>query len=1215
MIDYTNKFRVNFINYIYLLLSFIIIYIFIFIINKKNESIGELKKVISEKTEELIQDQKKILREFSEISDIEKLHQWNTIHEKEFRKNGFNFFLYQKDSLVFWSGTQVQVSQYYDSLCLANGFAPLSNGFYWIEKVIQNKNIWVSISLIKGNYPYQNKFVNNSFSDIYNLDDVGVFSKNKGKDSFRFGNTQFFFNVLNQSSVSGKLEILQLLLFVFIWYFFLLSLFYLIKWLLPLVINWDYILFLFLAILLRFLVMFFDMPMTISENQYFSPVYYASSAFIPSLGDLILHITTLVAISYLFFKQTSDSIKCLKWQKSVINISLSIIIVIVLVGFQLFLKSLVIDSSINLDLADIFLIHTQTLIAYFLIAFFVLSIFHFITQYFFLITNAIVNKTIGYIVVVWVFVLACFYFIHWIDLFYSVSILIFLLISIFFYSKIDFRKKVKVRWIIYVVVSFALFSYLIIQTESKYKELENRKLIIQKVASENDPIAEYLLKNISKEIEKDNILKGMLSQILVNEDSVRQYLQTNYFSGYWDKYRVQMTFCKSFETLLIAPDNLNIDCDEYFQSLKSKMGKSTSVRNLWHLDYKNGYNSFLATFKINSKYPTSIYIELDSKYNYGELGYPELLIDSKSGINTELATYSQSVYYNDNLIKASGKFFYPLVYFGPDVQNGQIVEYKAIDYSHLIYRVNNQIYVLSKKESSLFVASGFSYILALFVLFSLLYWIVVMFPNFKLKQTRFRSKVQIAIISILFLSFIVTGVVSFFYIRSIYQKKNVEILREKAQSILTEFQNNTSSIDIRNLQNSRYLSDLLSKLSNIFFTDINLYDNSGNLITSSRSQIFNEGLLSVLMDPDAYYTLGFLNSSLLIQKEQIGQQQFMSAYIPVRDQMGTKLGFIHLPYFARQSELNREISIFISTYINIYLILIVISILLALSISSRLTKPLLFIQQGISKLRLGKKNEKIEWNSNDELGNLIKEYNRMIDELDVSAQRLASSEREGAWREMAKQVAHEIKNPLTPIKLGAQYLQKAWDDKVSDFDERMKKFTQTLSEQVETLSAIASEFSAFAQMPQPEFTQIDLFETLLSVITLFQSTKNVQIELFPKEKIEVEILADKKQLQRLFVNLIQNSIQAIPDGKPGMINITLKLNEDYVTVRIQDNGNGIPDELKDKIFLPNFTTKSTGMGLGLAMVKSSIIQMGGRISFESEVMVGTEFIIDFPWVS
>jgi len=1214
MIDSVNKFKISYVNYIYLLSSFIVIYIFIFIINKKNESVRELEKVISEKTEKLIQDQKKILKEFSEISDIEKLHQWNAVHEKEFRKDGFNFFIYERDSLVFWSGTQVQVSQYYDSLYLANGFAPLSNGFYWIEKVTQSKKVWVSIALIKGNYPYQNKFVNNSFSDIYNLEDVGTFSKNKGKDSFRFGNTQFFFNVLNQSSVSGTLEILQLLLFVFIWYFSLLSLFYLIKWLLPLVKNWDYILFLFLAILLRILFLFFDIPMSISENQYFSPAYYASSAFIPSLGDLILHVATLVAISYLFFKQDFNIVKYSKSQR-IIMIVLSIVIIIILSSFQLFLKSLVIDSSINLDLADIFLIHTQTLIAYFVIAFFVLSIFHFITQYFFLITDVIVKKSIGYIVIVWILALACFYIMHWIDLYYSVSVLIFLLISFFFYSKIDCRKKVKVRWIIYIVVSFALFSYLIIQIEHKYKELENRKLIIQKVASENDPIAEYLLKNISKEIETDNVLKGMLSQILVNEDSVRQYLQTNYFSGYWDKYRVQMTFCKSFETLLIAPDNLNIDCDEYFQSLKSKIGKSTSVRNLWHLDYKNGYNSFLATFKINSKYPTSIYIELDSKYNYGELGYPELLIDSKSGINTELTTYSQSVYYNGNLIKASGKFFYPLVYFGPDVHNGQILEYKAIDYSHLIYRVNNQIYVLSKKESSLFVASGFSYILALFVLFSLLYWIVVKFPNFKLKQTRFRSKVQIAIISILFLSFIVTGVVSFFYIRSIYQKKNIEILREKAQSILTEFQNNTSSIDIRNFQNSRYLSDLLSKLSNIFFTDINLYNNSGNLIASSRSQIFNEGLLSVLMDPDAYYTLGFLNSSLLIQKEQIGQQQFMSAYIPVRDQMGTKLGFIHLPYFARQSELNREISIFISTYINIYLILIVISILLALSISSRLTKPLLFIQQGISKLRLGKKNEKIEWNSNDELGNLIKEYNRMIDELDVSAQRLASSEREGAWREMAKQVAHEIKNPLTPIKLGAQYLQKAWDDKASDFDERMKKFTQTLSEQIETLSAIASEFSAFAQMPQPEFTQINLFETLQSVITLFQSTKNIQIELFPKENIEVGILADKKQLQRLFVNLVQNSIQAIPDGEPGRINITLKLNEDYATVRIQDNGIGIPDELKDKIFLPNFTTKSTGMGLGLAMVKSGIIQMGGRISFESEATVGTEFIIDLPRIS
>jgi len=274
---------------------------------------------------------------------------------------------------------------------------------------------------------------------------------------------------------------------------------------------------------------------------------------------------------------------------------------------------------------------------------------------------------------------------------------------------------------------------------------------------------------------------------------------------------------------------------------------------------------------------------------------------------------------------------------------------------------------------------------------------------------------------------------------------------------------------------------------------------------------------------------------------------------------------------------------------------------------------LFLIQEKLSNIRLGRKNELIEYRQQDEIGELVKEYNRMVDELAVSAEKLARSERESAWREMAKQVAHEIKNPLTPMKLSIQHLQKAWEEKSPQLPEIFQRIAKTLVEQIDTLSTIATEFSHFAQMPRAKKENIDLNEVLKSTIDLFKELPGISI-IFSEDEKKKFVFADKEQLIRLFSNLLKNASQAIPSEKPGVILVSIRSDANNFIISIKDNGTGISNPQLDKIFTPNFTTKSGGMGLGLSIAKSIVESSGGSVWFETATGEGTTFFISLPSV-
>ncbi len=304
---------------------------------------------------------------------------------------------------------------------------------------------------------------------------------------------------------------------------------------------------------------------------------------------------------------------------------------------------------------------------------------------------------------------------------------------------------------------------------------------------------------------------------------------------------------------------------------------------------------------------------------------------------------------------------------------------------------------------------------------------------------------------------------------------------------------------------------------------------------------------------------------------------------------------------------------FLRSLVAAYAFLLSIAIVLAIVITNSITQPIASIGDKLSTLSL-EKNQPLEWDRQDEIGKLVETYNQMIEKIALQAGQLKKSEREEAWREMAKQVAHEIKNPLTPMKLNVQYLLRAGDQQNHEqMKALIKRVSNTLIEQIDSLSRIATEFSNFAKMPKIQLSVFSLNQLLQSIINLYkdQQTEQVSVQLdLPEEDISVK--ADKEQLMRVLTNLIKNGIQAIPEDRAGSIQVGLSLERDMARICVRDNGTGIPQEIRPKVFVPNFTTKSSGTGLGLAISKNIIEAVNGQIYFETKEDRGTTFYVDLP---
>ena len=500
----------------------------------------------------------------------------------------------------------------------------------------------------------------------------------------------------------------------------------------------------------------------------------------------------------------------------------------------------------------------------------------------------------------------------------------------------------------------------------------------------------------------------------------------------------------------------------------------------------------------------------------------------------------------------------------------------------------------------------------LFILFSLLAIVFYIF-SIGIKQVSsfkysFRTRLQVFIMATLLILFILLSIISGYYFNDIRKTFIINQLNEKTKSVLMELQDKFTKNDfLPNSIDRQYLKNQLQKFSMVFFTDLNIYNTNGELLATSRPKVFETGLLTTLINPNSFKQVIINKKLFFLTEEKIGTLTYFSAYVPLTLNSSNPIGILNLPYFARQSEIKRSFLPMLFNFLNIFVIIGIFGTLMALAVAKLLTRPLFMLQKSLSDINIDKKNEPIIWKNDDEIGHLIVEYNLMIKKLEESANMLKRSERETAWREIAQQVAHEIRNPLTPMKLNIQYLQKTHSESAEDFDSKWKILSASLIDQIETLNEVATTFSDLAGNVSATKEKIDIIQLILSAIDLYSNDEKLNISMNTALQ-KAFVLARQSELLRVFNNLIKNAVQSVlPKG--GKIYISISGAGKYFEVRITDNGRGIPKEFYNKIFQPYFTTKTGGTGIGLAIVKNIINEMGGEIRFESELQEGTTFIV------
>lgn len=418
------------------------------------------------------------------------------------------------------------------------------------------------------------------------------------------------------------------------------------------------------------------------------------------------------------------------------------------------------------------------------------------------------------------------------------------------------------------------------------------------------------------------------------------------------------------------------------------------------------------------------------------------------------------------------------------------------------------------------------------------------------------------------------------------------------------------------LQEKKHKAELLHNISQVALymqADLNLFDTTGRLIATTQPNIYEEGLISKNINLEALWAIRERKETTILLAENIGKLNYKVVYQEIRSFEDNKLlAVVNIPFFDAEDERDKKLTEIFTSIINFFTIVFLIFVIALHITSSILTEPLAFITQKIRRITLQKPNEPIEWEVNDEIGLLVNEYNKMLKKLEESKKALAQSEKEAAWREMAKQVAHEIKNPLTPMKITIEHLKRRIHRDFPQLKEITEKPFETLLSQITLLSDIASSFSSFARMRQPESETFDIAQVLKQTLLLYESDEEIQLNSHINEGSFI-VKADKQLMMQVFTNLILNAKQSVPNSRHPEILVTLyKTEENKVRIEIRDNGSGIPEEIQHKIFLPNFSTKTTGSGIGLALAKIAIEHAKGKIWFETQQDIGTCFYIELP---
>lgn len=1144
------------------------------------------------------------------------------------------YFVFEHHQLRYWTDNEVMPDSSLLFRDIDSRVMLFGNGWYYVSVRSLGGRTLFGMLLIRHQYALQNKYLVNRFRSDLKLPESTGINMDRANGSYpvklKSGRTLFSATFAEEDNGDAYPMMASLLMGLAAVFIFLISFDALRK--LGHARNlWGFLV-LGVLIILRFYMNIAHWPAAFYDTGLFDAKYYASGYLLNSLGDLLLT-SAVVALMVVFLYTWMLRITPAQngWMTSAFIVITFGVTFLYSVTINYVLSGLIINSQISFDINNIFQLSGYTGFGMLIIGL-LLGTFYLICDGSILLvrrTGLPFSRIIILFLISQGIFLAALLSLRSTDLFADYGVSAFLLANILIlfigYIRNSELQLFSFSRTVLVILVFSLYASQIIYSFNETRERDKRQLLAAKLENEQDIVAEFLLQNLDSRIRSDRELVRLLSlspQLAMNTpgliDEVSRHLDRQYFNGYLDRYETQFKYFGTGDLPINRMGDPGWNLEEITNRNYTE-GRPTASPDIFYFRGENGRAEYVAVLRPggNDAPAGTVVIQLSARSTQDDAGFPELLLSDKVGSNRELGKYAYATYQNGKLVNQSGSFNYYLT-DGPYMQyfrNLDGMRFVSFDnYLHLFYRYGKNLIIISSPRQGLWVwVTLFSYLFTFFSVIWLIISVAVRFmkEGFRL-QFNFNSRIQLTIIMIVVGTLLLIGAATVTYIIDNYEQAQNNRIREKLNNIRVLVE---SELGNRETLGEALTDDLrfaFNRLARTLKTDFNVYSGHGHLFFSSQPGIYDQEIIAPLMDRNAYISLTTNQKALYLQSENIGKLHYSAAYEPLRNSSNKNIGFLSLPYFDKDTELKRDISGFLVALINLYVLLFSVATLVAFFISNRITQPLRIIQDSLRKTKLGSVNEPIVWKTRDEIGGLINEYNRMVNELQKSAELLAKSERESAWREMAKQVAHEIKNPLTPMKLGIQHLQRAINDNHPNKEELVRKISNTMIEQIDTLSNIATEFSHFAKMPRPEYTGVELIAVLQHTVDLYDEDDDSDI-VFEEHPEQVMVRADKDQLIRIFGNLIKNSLQAIPDGRQGAVQISVMAGSgepaNHVTIAVRDNGCGIPKNQLNKIFAPNFTTKSSGTGLGLAMVKAMTEGMGGSVWFETEEGKGTVFYV------
>lgn len=1157
--------------------------------------------------------------------------------DKHIADKPFHAYVFQADKqLVYWSTNQVVPTGAYMGSNQQNKFVRINHGYYISQSHQLSDSYWlVTLLPIYQHYPVENKFLQSGYSlkssDLHKTvitrrDDLAV--GNIEPVSLADGTILFYIkeNIQSQKLASWLLVLMEIVgLFL---------IYLAINRRLRIALKQDRVVqsllltlvyFAFLDIYINLLLV----PSFTRVGVIFLSESYAAPFLASSLGAL------LIRMHFLHWALRHWIRYLLEYQERIAPLYKQLVLsayISISFYFTVFLlASLHENSIISFDLSRFYQLELSSFISLLILsyAFGLMYIpvnylkaehfnkYHYGAQLFLHVILIGIGVQLGYFDTV---------------LFVAILLLLFILYQ-FLLRGFSQRKLVAFQHglisIILLLSTYAMLGAVSILYFSNQRKIEIAQHYAVELASERDYAEEFELSLLTEELAEDNFVKSFIEDPSFSSFDIEKRVQHKYFQEYLGQYNISICFFNDRGGKIKGEETHTYQA---LEAAKSQKGAEQVSEDLYYFTVKPKGEKYMISLKYyqGEKFVGSLFVLFTPKTFVSYSVYPELLrSDHEHAIHNKIADISYAIYQNEKLMKVEGDYSYPNHYNYPNLEVGKTLPYKEQSYHHVVFYLQEKQVVVSYKQINVLGAlTYFSFILIMQLIFFYLLSFIVSYGKFWLIENRwnkrirlntFQKQIQVSMISQVLFSLVLIALMTVFFFGVQYNRMHNDSLKKRGQAIVEALENIYNDSYLEDDEESSDLVSALSsyvqQVSDIYSIDVNAYNERGQLLFSSQNNVFSNGLQSTWMHPKAFEALHIKGLSSQVQEEWIGQLKYMSVYLPMKDSEGKLLGYVNLPYYGKEENIRNDISFFLMSLVNIYALLILGAAVLSIWVSRAIVKPLSIITESIKRVELGKKNVRISWPNTDEIGQLVDEYNRMVDVLENSAELLAKSEREGAWREMAKQVAHEIKNPLTPMKLSIQHLQRALDEGRDNVEGMTRKISARLIEEIDSLANIATAFSNFAKMPIGNPLEQDIVPVVEGVVELFQTDERVSFKLdVPKEPIIVFV--DKEQMIRVFTNLLKNAIQAIPEEVEGQILVQIVHQKESCLISVRDNGVGIPKDRAEIVFEPNFTTKSSGTGLGLAMCKSMVDLAEGEIWFEPNTNdVGTTFYVRLPKVS